>query len=104
MVNLYNMIGMKLNSHPAANLVSAKRIIVQHSDVKLWSNLCDLNPHPLDVRLITELYPKNQLGKVAGLQTLSPLLRWNLERVRKLSVSRCTVIKSVSNSHGANVA
>ncbi len=28
MVNLYNMIGMKLNSHPAANLVCAKRVIV----------------------------------------------------------------------------
>ena len=28
MVNLYNMIGMKLNSHPAANLVCAKRVII----------------------------------------------------------------------------
>ena len=99
MVNLYNMVCMKLNSHPTANLFGAKWVIVKDANIKLRSDFCNSNPHPLDMRLIAKLYPKNQLGKVARLQALAALLRRNLKCVRKLSVSRCAVIKTVSNRH-----
>jgi hypothetical protein len=97
------MIGMELNSHSASDFVCAKRVIVQHADVKFRSNLRNLNPHALDVSLVTELYPKYQLDKIAGLQVLTAFLRRNPERIWKLSVNCCAVIKSVSNRHGMNV-
>jgi hypothetical protein len=76
-VNINNMVSVKLHFHPATNLICAKGIINQHSDVKLRSNLFNLNPHSLDVGLITKFYPKYQFSKVAGFQTLATLLRRN---------------------------
>ena len=70
MVSINNMVGMKLDFHPATNLVSAKRIIIQHSDVKLRSNLCNLNPHTLDVSLIDVLQGLFVVGQAVGPQLL----------------------------------
>jgi len=56
---LNHVVCMELDSHSTTNLFGAAWIIVESSNVVLWPDFFNQNPHPFNMSIIVELNTKD---------------------------------------------